>query len=212
MSFVNKNGDPVDIDFEKDEQMLVKKYIPSDGTVLELGARYGTVSCVITSVLDDPTRHVAVEPDSTVIEALEKNRARNDGKFHIFNGVVSNKNFTLKRPECCEYSTCTEESDIPSLYSLSLDKLQDKYNLKFDCLVADCEGFFPKFIDENTWILDQVRVIIYEKDGIPWDGPRYDALDQMLTEKGFVRMESIPHPKYANNPHFHSAWVKTSGK
>ena len=212
MSFLNSSNDPVDIDFEKDEQMLVKKYIPHDGTVLELGARYGTVSCLITSILDDPTRHVAVEPDSSVIEALEKNRDRNGGKFHIFNGVVSNKNFTLKRLDCCEYGTYTEESDVPSLCSLSLDKLQNKYNLKFDCLVADCEGFFPQFIDENTWVLDQVRVIIYEKDGIPWDGPRYEALDRVLTEKGFVLLESIPHPKWKNNPTYNSAWVKTSGK
>ena len=70
MSFVNRDGSEVDIDFEKEEQMLIRTYIPSDATVLEMGARYGTVSCVISQVLNDPTKHVAVEPDSTVIEAL----------------------------------------------------------------------------------------------------------------------------------------------
>ena len=76
MSFVNRDGSEVDIDFEKEEQMLIRTYIPSDATVLEMGARYGTVSCVISQVLNDPTKHVAVEPDSTVIEALTENKKK----------------------------------------------------------------------------------------------------------------------------------------
>jgi precorrin-6B methylase 2 len=86
--FVNSKGENVYYDLEKDEQFLARTYVPKNATVLELGARYGTVSCIISEVLDDPTRHVAVEPDSSVIEALEKNRDNNGGKFHIYNGVV----------------------------------------------------------------------------------------------------------------------------
>ena len=48
---------------ERNEQELALRFIPRDATVLELGARYGTVSCVINSILNDPTRHVAVDPD-----------------------------------------------------------------------------------------------------------------------------------------------------
>jgi hypothetical protein len=43
MSFIDRDGQPVDVSFEKEEQMLVKKYIPPDATVLEMGARYGTL-------------------------------------------------------------------------------------------------------------------------------------------------------------------------
>ena len=60
-----------------------------DVTVLEMDARYGTVSCVISKVLNDPTKHVAVEPDSTVIEALTENKKNNNGQFFIYNGVIS---------------------------------------------------------------------------------------------------------------------------
>lgn len=35
--FVNSKGDPVDVNFEKEEQMLVRKYLPRNATVLELG-------------------------------------------------------------------------------------------------------------------------------------------------------------------------------
>ena len=86
MPFVDRDGHQANVEYEAEEQFLVRKYIPKDAKVLELGARYGTVSCVLSEVLDDPTQHVAVEPDSSVIEALTKNRDTNGGKFHIFEG------------------------------------------------------------------------------------------------------------------------------
>lgn len=209
--FLNSKGGLADINFEKEEQTLVRKYVPKNATVLELGARYGTVSCVISEVLDDPTRHVAVEPDASVIEALKINRESNRGQFHIYEGVVSRFNYVLKRFDPDEYGTYTEKSDQPSLNTLSLDKLQCKYNLKFDCIVADCEGFFPQFIEEFPWILDQVRVIIYEKDGVPWPKESYEKLDELLKSRNFTLVEAIPHPKWKNNPTYNSAWVKTFG-
>ena len=96
MVFVDREGNPVNIDYEKEERFLIRTYLPKNACVLELGARYGTVSCVISEVLEDPTKHVAVEPDSSVIETLTKNRGENGGKFHIFNGVVSEHGYELK--------------------------------------------------------------------------------------------------------------------
>jgi len=38
---------------EIDEQILVQKYISFDDNVLELGARYGIVSCAIDKILNN---------------------------------------------------------------------------------------------------------------------------------------------------------------
>lgn len=211
--FSNEHGDPVDVNFEKEEQELARM-IPSDATVLELGARYGTVSCVISSVLSDPTRHVAVEPDGTVINALTQNRDENGGKFHIYNGVVSNENRVLVRIDAerdpSGYGTYTRKSDEPSLNVTSLVDLQKKYNLEFDCLVADCEGFIFDLFEENPWFYDKLRMIIYEKDGAPWSkfSPMYEDFDKNLKSRGFVCVKSFPHPVYPDNKTFHTAWVK----
>ena len=96
MRFIDREGNPANIDYEKEEQFLVRKYLPKDAQVLELGARYGTVSCVISEVIQDPTKHVAVEPDPSVIEALTKNRRENGGKFHIYEGVISRNGYELQ--------------------------------------------------------------------------------------------------------------------
>ena len=214
MSFIDREGKHVDTSYEADEQYLVKTYIPKDAHVLELGARYGTVSCVISSVLDDPTMHVAVEPDSSVIEALEANKRTHEAEFRIFEGVVSKKKYKLEfidpKFDFHEYGTYTTESDEPDLHSKTLEELERTYSIQFDCVVADCEGFFCSFVDENIEKIKNMRVLIYEQDGIPWSEymKKYEDLDETLTNIGFVRVYSKPHPKYKNNIHFHNVWVK----
>ena len=212
--FIDRNGNPVNYDFEKEEQMLVRKYLPRNASVLELGARYGTVSCTISEILEDPTRHVAVDPDTSVIEALEKNRNMNGGKFHIFNGVVSENGFSIKctdsKLEFAEYGTYTVKSDSPNIDNISLKDLQMKYNLEFDYLVADCEGFLYDFIKENEWFLDQITGIIYEQDGTPWEAMvlKYRELDDIFKRHNFEIIHTIPHPLYANNPRLHNVLKK----
>ena len=52
MIYYDENNTIIDSEnLEKDEQDIAKKYIDPDNVVLELGARYGTVSCVINKIL-----------------------------------------------------------------------------------------------------------------------------------------------------------------
>lgn len=219
MSFIDSNGSKVDVEFEGDEQKLVSLHLPRNSCVLELGARYGTVSCMISSVLDEPTKHVAVEPDTSVISALNKNRDSNNGQFHIWNGVVSKKPQKLMtapppsipgHEKYIEYSCFTEECKFSNLQNLDLEALQNKYNLKFDALVADCEGFFPKFVEENIDNLTQFKTIIYEKDGSPWVifKEKYKKVESILTEKGYRMIDSRPArlPEHKDNTTLHSVW------
>lgn len=218
MSFVDREGQPVNVSYEADEQFLVKTFLPKDARVLELGARYGTVSCVISDVLDDPTQHVAVEPDKSVIEALEHNKRSHGAAFRIFEGVVSKKKYELGFIDSTfdfhEYGTYTKESDHPTVQSRSLEELEATYDVQFDCVVADCEGFFCTFVDENRERIKNMRVLIYEQDGIPWSEymQKYRDLDETLVSMGFTRVHTVPHPKYENNPHFHNVWVKDKKK
>jgi UDP-glucose 4-epimerase len=215
--FIDSKGAPVFYALESDERLLARQYVPKNATVLELGARYGTVSCVLSEVLDDPTRHVAVEPDASVIEALQKNREANGGKFHIFNGVVSSEKYDIymydKPYEHKEYLTYSRKSETSSIQNMSLKELQNKYNLVFDCIVADCEGFLCDLIEENPWILEQINTLIYEKDGSPWLEflPKWRKLENILIQHGFKRICSIKHPAphEETNPDFNNVWKKT---
>jgi hypothetical protein len=62
MHVLNEHGVDVTSN-EKLEQDLADTYINDDDVVLELGARYGAVSCTINSKLKIKTNQVVVEPD-----------------------------------------------------------------------------------------------------------------------------------------------------
>ena len=72
MDIRNEHGQTIDIaNIEAHEQHLANKYIEENDVVFELGARYGSVSCIINSKLKYKTNQVVVQPDERVWEALE---------------------------------------------------------------------------------------------------------------------------------------------
>lgn len=151
---------------EKPEQELAKRYINKDDIVLELGARYGSVSCIINSKLSDKKNHVCVEPDSRVWNVLEKNKILNHCEFNIVNGFIGKHKMSLTNLDVYYGGYAStfiydETSNIP-LYSLN--EIKDKYNLKFNVLVADCEGYLEVFLDENPQLYEELRLILFEED------------------------------------------------
>jgi hypothetical protein len=92
LNFVDEHNQKINVfAIERIEQLQAREFVPTNATVLELGARYGSVSCSIAYKLDDDRRLFVVEPDSNVISALEANKRTTGCNFHIFNGIVSKK-------------------------------------------------------------------------------------------------------------------------
>jgi FkbM family methyltransferase len=163
MDIRDENGKPIDPSVEGHEQELANTYIRADDCVLELGARYGSVSCIINSKLKCKKNHVAVEPDERVWKALELNRSANNCDFHIVKGFVSNKKLSLTDGGD-GYATTSVENKDTTIPSYSLKEIQETYDLSFNVLVADCEGFLESFFDDNPDFPDNLRLIIFEAD------------------------------------------------
>jgi hypothetical protein len=102
MNIVDLYGKIVDTEnIEKPEQDLANQYIFKYDIVLELGARYGSVSCIINSKLNNKKNQVVVEPDDRVWHALEQNKNTNNCEFHIVKGFISNKKLDLTNLNVC---------------------------------------------------------------------------------------------------------------
>jgi FkbM family methyltransferase len=189
MKILDLHGNKIDIKLiEKREQYLANKYILQNDVVLELGARYGSVSCIINSKLNNKNNQVVVEPDSRVWNALELNKNRNNCKFNIVKGFISNKKLDLINLNVSHggYGSTFIESEETKIPSYSLDEIINKYNLKFNVLVADCEGFLEVFFDENPFFYDNLRLIIFEADY-----PKkcdYNKIKKKLIEKKFYKI------------------------
>ena len=167
MEILDMNDKVVDTNkIEKPEQDLANYFIKENDIVLELGARYGSVSCVINSKLNNKNNQVVVEPDDRVWDALEKNKKRNNCEFNIIKGFISNKKLDLTNLDYWidGYGSTFIESNNTKIPSYSLDEIKTKYNLDFNVLVADCEGFLEVFFNENPDFYDNLRLIIFEAD------------------------------------------------
>jgi FkbM family methyltransferase len=173
---------------ERNEQDLVQQYIEENDIVFELGARYGSVSCIINSKLKCKTNQVVVEPDERVWEALERNKKANNCEFHIVKGFVSDKKLGLTNLDCYYggYGATFIIQDESSIPSYTIETIQEKYGLKFNVLVADCEGFLEVFFDENPTFYDTLRLVIFEADYT--DKCNYNKIQNTLREKGFTEI------------------------
>lgn len=185
MNIQDENGNWVDTkNIERPEQELANHYIQENDVVFELGARYGSVSCTINSKLKLKTNQVVVEPDERVWGALEKNKQQNKCEFHIVKGFVSKKKLGLTNLDNCSgYGTTFVEQTNSSVPSYTMDEIKQKYNLTFNVLVADCEGFLEQFFDENPTFLDSIRLVLFEADYA--DKCNYTKIRELLKYKGF---------------------------
>jgi len=205
LKYKDENGKTIDnSSVEKPEQYLADIYIPRDATVLEMGARYGTVSCVINKRLKDPTRQVSVEPDERVLKALEKNKKRNKCEFNILYGTVSNTPVKLTKLDSWDgYGTTGEKDETSSIPHYSISELEEKYNLKFDTLVADCEGCLEVFFDENTEFIKKLKIVFIEKD-YP-EKTNYRKVTNFLKNNNFDRIVGGQNLQ-------HEIWKKQKGQ
>jgi FkbM family methyltransferase len=175
---------------EREEQLDVYMFLNRDSTVLELGARNGTVSCLINRILINKENHVAVDPDKSVINSLIKNRDDQGCKFHVFNGAVSKQPLKFKAAYGIErYGSSTvivnNEKEV-DVISMSMQELEEKYSIKFDVLVADCEGCMCQFVQENN--MSQFKMILLEKDQC--HTCNYDIVENYLSNLGFLRIRN----------------------
>ena len=186
MDIHDQYGNSVDIaNLEKPEQDLANEYIEETDVVFELGARYGSVSCIINSLLKGKKNQVVVEPDERVWEELERNKKVNKCEFHIVKGFVSSKKLGLTNLNeyYGGYAATYIDQDDSKIPSYTMEEIKTHYNLQFNVLVADCEGFLERFFDENPTLIQQLRLIIFEADYE--EKCNYDKIRIMLKTNGF---------------------------
>lgn len=178
---LNESGNPINsTESEYPEQCLAYTYVNPESTVLELGARYGSVSCIINKKLTNKENQVSVEPDSSVWAALEENIVRNDCQIRLHKGFISKKSRSLLP---YGYAATSYVTDNTIIESLSVEDIQNHYKLKFDTLVADCEGFLEEFFEEHPELYDQLHTVIFEAD-YP-NKCNYEKIRNTLKEHGF---------------------------
>jgi len=197
---LDNNLDIFSLDVEEGSRYLINKYVKSDMKVLELGARYGTVSVCLDYILDNPKEQLlCVDPDNKIKMCLNKNKEKNNCTFNIFNGAISKKDLYICYNGCGwetkTYVNPPEHLQNEKIECLSIEEIYKKYNINFDCLLADCEGFLLEFIRENEDFFNNLNCVIYEEDcgeNHPINNTyiNYNEVEEFLISKGFILKET----------------------
>lgn len=168
---LNQFGQPAwPCHIETNSRDFVRKWLPVDATVLEVGARYGSVSCVIATMQHQSGKVVAVESDSAVWAALDKNLQTYGCNVKVLKGVVGTTPVTIDSITASNggYGTRTQAAGATNVtqgkavQAYPLAQVENTFGMHFDTLVVDCEGCFPTLLRENPALLKQVKLIIVE--------------------------------------------------
>jgi len=177
--------------WERPEQLDAIQYLKPHHRVLEVGGCYGVTSCVINHLLEDPTKHLVVEPRDCVIPAIQVNRDSHKAQFQTFHGAISRTPLRVKDASCFPCS----EADA-TVKTKTLEEIEASTGIDFNALVIDCEGCIPQLLQENPALLTKLEIVLMEEDRP--DIADYKLVYKLMEENNFERV------KYG----FHSVWVK----
>lgn len=209
INFINKN----ELNRELPEQLMALKHIKPTDVVLELGASIGRNTCIISSILNDSSNLVTIEPNKYERVSLESNRKMNNFKFKIEPNVLSE--FPLYSRGWHTYKTPVPESI--RVGNITWENLQKKYNLNFNVLVIDNEGNFVDNLRSYPNLLDNITLLSIEHDFNSEEDINY--FSNTLKEKGFIMADKfMKDQKYGpgiswkhgikSDPIFVSVWKK----
>ena len=170
-----------DFNSELPEQMMAINYITGNEKVLEIGGNIGRNSLIIASLLNDSKNLVTLESDAEIALNLTENRDINNLSFHIESKALSKRKLIQKG-----WDTMISDELLPGykkVNTITLEEINNKYNIMFDTLVIDCEGAFYYILLDMPEILNNINLIIMENDYRNYEHKLY--IDNKLREKNF---------------------------
>lgn len=147
---------------EYPEQLMTTMFLPEDAKVLELGGNVGRNSCVIAKILHDDRNLVTLESDPKIAKLLQENRDFNHLHFHIEPSALSKVKLIQSG-----WKTKPSKKLLPGfkrVNTLTFSQLQEKYDIEFDTLVADCEGAMYYILRDDPAVLKNMKLVIMEND------------------------------------------------
>lgn len=147
---------------EYPEQLMAMNFLNPNATVLEIGGNIGRNSCIISSILNDSSKLLVLESIPRYVEQLQENRDINNFSFKIEPSALSKRG--LLQQGWVTKPSDVDESGWTRVNTISWDGIKEKYNMKFDTLVADCEGALYFILMDQPDFLTDFNLIIIEND------------------------------------------------
>jgi len=163
------------------EKTLISHYLPENAKVLELGGGWGSVSKIIQQKINNKNNHIIIEPENErATKLIQKG-------YKVFNGIISNNVMWLEKKFVSRDIPTFNSQSIENI--INIEKLEKMNNIKFDTIIADCEGALPKIFKENPQLFKQIKFIQIEYD---WYRPECTKFRNKLLSNGFISKQKLP--------------------
>jgi len=179
-SFQTEEGNSFLCKIEHGSRLMYTTWIRPGSSVLEVGARYGQTTCLLSKLLQpDSTgaRLHASDADPQVWDVLEGNLYQHGCHATVVRGPVGTSSLKF---ELHNYGSRTISLDDPRPGVVVPAHSLRSLNATFDTLAIDCEGCFGSFLAENPDLLEMLSMIVVEVHGDP--GPEQEAVDKLISE------------------------------
>lgn len=181
---------------ERDTQRQIFESLPASATVLEVGSRFGTVSCTISKKQENSGLRLSMEPDKDAFGHLNANVALNRCAGMQVNGVVSHSNASLSGSFYATSAGVDAHGGIRGYLPVDLEQMLAKrvgHPVQFDVLFLDCEGCAFGFIKEHEEFLRRstLQRVYLEADIDAWSSYRAKFLPLMCSYGFDVEEDAI---------------------
>lgn len=173
--------------YEREEAAMIRKHLPKDLPVIELGGSLGVVSTLVRSIIGPSQRHVIVEANPAIADICRMNATRyaDDGASDVINAAVSyngeSVQFSISRDiHTSSLAHGDDKRDSIAVPCITLQNLHHRLGgqEKF-ALVSDIEGAEYEIFENESETLNSVQIVIVELH--PKDYCRRGkSLDQLL--------------------------------
>lgn len=205
----------VDGTYEKLEVDACYEYMCKTDNVIELGSGTGYVSSHIADIVNKNNKHIAVEANPKLVQLINNIKRLNKIEFVVVNKAYTSSDSSIEfYPHERPVSGATtpqnhrEYSQPLEVDGISIQSIQQQYNIENFVLVSDIEGAEHEFIRNELDILkENCRLLIIElhpeksvNDGTVEDAINrlesfsFELIDKPNPDRGFYIFENLSLP------------------
>lgn len=179
--------------YESGEYRFVRKYLPRDCDVIELGGSLGVISCTIRKQIAADRRQFVVEADPRLATALRRNLELNGcaAGVEVIDAAISydtgdTVSFALGESSVAG-RLATNAAGLPTIDvpAMTLSALIARHSLTDFCLVSDVEGVEWRFLKNDLDALAKARIIVMETHDNRGDGSYQELIAALLATGRF---------------------------
>ncbi|MBU79555.1 MAG: hypothetical protein CMD29_05480 [Flavobacteriales bacterium] len=178
--------------YENNERRLVKTYLDSNSSVLELGGCVGVVSNVINNILENKSNHVVLEANSNLVPFLAYNRKINKAQYQILNVILSKKKesaFYISKNILSSSGSFNKHLEKKVVKCMNFDQIQSKYSITFDTIIMDIEGGEYEVLKVINY--NKLKLLIVEFHPNILGNKKILELKKVLKDNSFILKESL---------------------